>query len=813
MKKLLALLLGCSLGGSLGAVTLPEAIRPLADGVPEVAVTRLQQLVAQHPPPEEMAVAKTKLAEAFVRSRQPEQALEILQDAALTNAPGALFWRAQALTALARWSEARSAYAQVVAEAEEPLRSDAIFGESEALRALGQRDAALRLLTALRHDPRWQVRATLGAAALLIDRGDLAAADHALRAIKPERAADRNARRFLFGRIQLAEKNPGRAIEVWSVILQRPEGVPHPLLVATLLAIGDAHLQAKSPARGDDVLEEFIDHHPADEALPEIFAKLDELYRAEEKPSPNELERWVRDQAEPRRSLARWYLARSQLRGGDRDGALATLLPLRESALVLPSLGEAQLELAQLFFDKQQWNEAIETAEAMHHQKLAPPIAQRADWLLAEANYRAGHLEEAGKIFEQLASSAPQFSGAALFNAAICWLRLDRPNEFANDYRVISNDPAKEQVKGELLLEEGAVQAANGNPDAANSFEKFIGDFPKSPRVSEAWVGLAELALHARKPNLAAVRADLERARQAHPTPAALERADYLQVWLDDASVAPNESSVIAAATRFLQQHPSAAHAAEVRMKLAEAYFLRQDFANAQTQFELLAQQNPSSPLTEKALFFAARSAMSSMGAGALDHALALFDHVGKMNGDLKWAARNEEAAIERRLGKNSDALAIYDEVLKNPAKPADRREALCGKGDVLYEMGGSDPQNYRRAIALYEQLASEPNISAHWRNQALFKKAKALEKLNDNPAALNTYYSVIEGGADPARQHEFFWFYKAGFNAAHLLEEASDWKAAVAIYRQLASAGGARSDEAKARLTQLRLEHFLWEE
>ena len=79
------------------------------------------------------------------------------------------------------------------------------------------------------------------------------------------------------------------------------------------------------------------------------------------------------------------------------------------------------------------------------------------------------------------------------------------------------------------------------------------------------------------------------------------------------------------------------------------------------------------------------------------------------MNGDLKWAARNEEAAIERRLGKNRDALAIYDEVLKNEAKPPERREALCGKGDVLYEMGAADPQNYRRAIELYQQLADEP--------------------------------------------------------------------------------------------------------
>ena len=103
---------------------------------------------------------------------------------------------------------------------------------------------------------------------------------------------------------------------------------------------------------------------------------------------------------------------------------------------------------------------------------------------------------------------------------------------------------------------------------------------------------------------------------------------------------------------------------------------------------------------------------MSSMGAGSLDHALALLDQVVKLNGDLKWAARNEEAAIERRLGKNREAQALYDEVLKNDAKPAERREALCGKGDIFYDMGAADAENYRRAIEFYEQLAAEPGVA-----------------------------------------------------------------------------------------------------
>ncbi|MEO8043977.1 MAG: tetratricopeptide repeat protein [Spartobacteria bacterium] len=793
--------------------TLPSALAPLEDGVPEVAIERLQNFLGQNPAAPERAIARHRLAEALVRTGRLEEALQIFADPALTNDAESTFWRAQALAGLDRWASALSLYRQVAADSKSKLRNEAAFGEAEALRALGQKNESMRVLRSLESAPPWVTRAKLGQAQLFLERGNLPAADRLLRETKPQVATERSERRFLFGRLNLAQGHAGKAIETLATILKNPEGVSHRLLVATLFALADAHVQEKTPEGGDDALEEFIDHHPNDNALPSIFARLDELYRMERKPSTNELERWMRDPAQPRQALAQWYLARSRLRAGDSEKAIELLTHLRDNPVRLPSLGEANLELARLHLARRQWDEAIKAAEAARSLNPAPAFLQQVDWLIAEANYRGGEMEQAAKTYEELARRSPALFGDALFNAALCWLRLDRGPEFAADYRKISNDPAQKDVQSDLLLEEGAVQAAQGKPGAEETFRKFIRDFPQSPRVSEAWVALAELAFHAASPDLTAARKYLAQARQGKPTAAARERADYLEIWIEDATPAAAESAVVVAANKFLQQYSESRFSVEVRMKLAEAYFRRQDFANAQTQFELLAQQKPEAPLAEKALFFAARSATSSMAAGALDHALTLLDEVVKLDGDLKWAARNEEAAIERRLGKNREAQALYDEVLKNETRPAERREALCGKGDIFYEMGTADPQNYRRAIEFYEQLAADPGAPAHWRNQAEFKKGKALEKLDDRPGALTTYYGVLEDGMRTDRQREFFWFYKAGFNAAHLLEETNDWKSAVAVYRKLAAVGGTRSNEAKARLTQLRLEHFLWEE
>lgn len=246
-------------------------------------------------------------------------------------------------------------------------------------------------------------------------------------------------------------------------------------------------------------------------------------------------------------------------------------------------------------------------------------------------------------------------------------------------------------------------------------------------------------------------------------------------------------------------------------MKLAEVYYLRQDFSNAETQFELFAQQNSSSPLAEKALFFAAESSMASMAPHTLDRAISMFDQVAQMKGELRWAARNEQALIERKLGKPQDALLLYEEVLKNDARPGEKREALCGKGDIYLELSTADPKNYDRAIQAYDELAANASEPGHWHNQALFKKGLCLEKKADHDGALATFYQVLDAPPRSDRAPELFWFYKAGFNAARLLETDSHWDSAAKVYQKLVAAGGSRSEEARIRLNQLRLEHFLW--
>ena len=794
------------------AAPLAKATSPLSDGVPEVAAVRLRALLSKNPPGDQWRAAAEKLVQALLGAARPTEALALLDDPRLRDIAAAKFWRAQALAGLKRWPETLPLYDAIANDAQSPQRLAAIFGSAEALRALGRLDEARQKLMLLVHEKDWSMRAQLRLAELFLDRADAPNARRILTNLQPRSTSERKTRRFLQGRIEMVEHHPDRALNIFVALLKRAEGANHPLVIATLFQVADAHLQLKTPEAGDDFIEDFIEHHPNDVDLAAIFAKLDELYRSERKPVRSELERWTREPEQPRRAFAQWYLARIELRAGHRDKALRNLSDLRASCPRTPAIAPALLEYAQLQLEDRQFDAALSILDEARALQPERALLDRVELVAAQAQYRANRFDAATSAFERIAYSKSSFAQMSIFNAALARLQQGDHVRFAANYDQFAKQGGDADSRAQLRLEEGLAQAARGDEHAAESLKNFVRDFAGNARVSEAWVALAELAFHRAPPALEESRKYLGRAAEANPTPAASERGEYLSIWIEDAT-AGNDAKVIELANRFLNMHPDSPFAPEVRMKVAETYYRLQDFANAQTHFEMLAAQNPTGPLAEKALFFAGESAMSSMGQNSLERAVTLFDQVVQGKGELRWAARNEQALIERKLGKPQDALLLYAEGLKNEAKPSEKREALCGKGDIYFDLGVTDSKNYDRAIEAYEQLASDAREPGHWRNQALFKKGMCLEKKKDRNAALSIFYEVLEGQTRPDRSPEFFWFYKAGFNAARLLEDDAKWPSAAAIYQKLVAAAGPRSDEAKARLNRLRLEHFLWQE
>ena len=470
---------------------LQYAVAPLEEGVPEVAIERLQLFLAQNPSAPDQSIARRKLAEALVRADRPGEALDLFADPALLTDAEATFWHAQALAGLNRWAAALPLYARIAADEKSPLRAEAAFGWSEALRALGQEDRALQVLESLESFPRWRTRAKLGKAQLLLERGDLVAADRLLRDTKPQIATERNEQRFLLGRLNLAQGHPEKAIETLSVILKKPEGFRiasrrYFLRAGRCPFAGQMSGKRRRRARRNSSIIALTIAALSGGFCPIWTSSIG--WSASHRRT--NCERWCADPAQPRQVWLQWYLARSALRAGDREKAIALLTQLRDSPVRLPSLGEADLELARLHLARESGTQAIAAAEAGAIAELRIRLfVEQADWLIAEANYRSGHLEQAAAIYEQLAQRAPASAREALVQRGTL---LAAARSRGRNLRPIIARSAmtrrNKRCKENCFSRKARSKRRKGSRKPAQTFQKFIRDFPQSPRISEAWV-------------------------------------------------------------------------------------------------------------------------------------------------------------------------------------------------------------------------------------------------------------------------------------------------------------------------------------
>src|SRR5438270_4098046 len=423
------------------------AVRPLDEGVPQVAVMRLRSILKRPLTPADHAIVLAKLGEALLAADEPDEALKVLEDPALQDLPATWLWRAQALAARQRWAEALPLYAKLVAQNPSPFRSTALFGKAEALRALQRFDEALQTFGLLLGDAIWNDRAQLRSIELLLDKRDNAGARRILDKARPTALGDKKEKRYLQGRLEAQLNHHEHAVELYQTILRRPESASRAVLIATLCAMADSHLQLQTPEVGDDPLEDFIEHHPTDPALPTIFEKLDQLYRADRQASSQALSRWANGPAQPRRALAQWYFARAELRAGRRDAASRAYAKLREDRVQLPALAEGLFEFAQLEMEARHFDEAIAILNDAAGLRPPPVWRERINLLAARVQYLARHFDKAAQSFEQVANNSPRLRRDSLFNASLAWLQQDDKERFLADEKDVTSGGTKDQKR------------------------------------------------------------------------------------------------------------------------------------------------------------------------------------------------------------------------------------------------------------------------------------------------------------------------------------------------------------------------------
>ena len=186
-----------------------------------------------------------------------------------------------------------------------------------------------------------------------------------------------------------------------------------------------------------------------------------------------------------------------------------------------PELAGALLDFAQLEAEDRRFDEAIAILDDARLLHPDPAVVDQINLVAAKTQYLAKRFDVATAAFEQIGYSNSPWAKLALLNASAGWLQLGDHERFAANYNQLERQGVDEESRANLRLEEALMQAAKGDSKAAAALQRFIRDFPKNPRVSEAWVSLAELAFQSSPARIEEARTNLAHATESKPTAAA----------------------------------------------------------------------------------------------------------------------------------------------------------------------------------------------------------------------------------------------------------------------------------------------------
>ena len=789
-----------------------EAVQAETEGVPEVSVTKVRQFLAQSPSGPNAIPAKLLLAKCLLQTGRPGEALAVLNDPSLISEE-ALQLKAETHLRAHHWSEAADLFQKILGNPTPAAKTDARLGLAEAQLRTGKSDDATQTLKPLlENGAASDSRAILMMAEIEFNQRNFDQATDLLARISGANDSKQLQKECLLGQIALETGKLDEAEAAFNRVISANTGRTARIVAISQLGLARISIQQQEFDEAESIIVKAINEQSGSAILPELFETLHSVYVQEQSPILTALSHWSQEDPQEvgpdRPAFALYYLGKLQIQMDSKAKGEAAFRRLLNDYPTHRLAGLAAAAIARLKMDQGSSNQAIPLllqwlTNGANNRSVERVQVEQA---LAEAYFREARFSEAHELYVQLAGADPPNRVRFLYDAAICALRSGDRQRYESAVRELSHSPSNQLLLGNLEIAQATIEAKSGQTGADSTVRRFLANFPDHPQTAEAHLLLAEIAFTELPANHAAAENELRRISTDSPEIAENKaRLDFF-VLADDPQ--QNIAAVARAAQDFIQQYPQSAARAEIRLKLGEVYFRQNDFPNAQTQFELVAEQQPDSPLVEAALFLAGEAARKSLNLSSVDRAVDLFEEVYKMDGSLRFQARLEQALTKRQIQQDKEAIVLLDDLLAQNIPQEIRCEALEAKGESQFSLGAKDQSQFDAAIKTFDTLAGLESNSLDWRQSALYRKAKCFEQLGKTDDALATLYDVLNAGGNRSDE---FWFFRAGFDAAELLEARHSWGSAAAVYEKLTAFPGPRSEEAKNRLERLRLEHFLW--
>ena len=798
-----------------------QATAALRDKLPGVAVVKLLRALDGKLKTEHKVPVLLLLAESLVRAGRAAEAVTTAQDTAVKTLPEAKFWLAQAQARLGNWREAEAGFDGLTALKGFRYAVETAFSHASMLAALGDLEKAGRVIAPLRQPVGTATaeRAGLWLAEFQLMAGNPAAATALLNEAGSVReSADRS---YLRARIALVSGDSAQAAGLFAVLSDAGQTVSPVLAQAARLGRVRALRMGGKSDEATPLLRQLISARPVatDEMLDLAFQELEALNQ----PPSAEMESFLNSLASGADAAlkirARLALAASLENIGAAGMAGGAWAAIQSDFPEHPLRVRGLLRQAQFLIGQKRREEAKPLLAQISRLSPSPAVAAWAAWAAGQAEYDAAAYQAASGFFKEASVKSPDQSirAAAAYNAALAELQSGGSNP-AHSLSMLEGSPLAEyrMAGAEFHLERALRLASLGQEEAVDGLTAFVDNLPDHPRRFDALIARAEITLRADPPRGGEAAQQLAAAREAAREPWQIERAALLGCYIAEATTGPEAFAT--RAQQFLTDYPQSGAATDLRMKLAQSYYRRENFSGARHLFEAIADGDPLHPLAEPALFWAGRSALLSMEPSADKQAVVLWEKVFKMDGPMKWQARLQEARLNQNQRKPAAALQLLDEIVASSASPVPdvttRWQALSMRGEILV-VPGSPQTEQAQGLACFDGLINTAGLPSDWRRQTLVRKGVCLEAIKRPDEALEAYYDVLSDPPAPlasgAGTPDDYWFHRAGDKARRLLEGSGKYEEAIEIAKKMAQAPGPRGRAAAELVDELALKYGIW--
>lgn len=801
------------------------ALRASKEGIHDVAALKLERLLNDKQlTPLEIATVSERMVDALIRAGESQKAQVALT---LFTVPESTYWRAQVYISQGKFREAEWELKTYLAK---PGRyaANAKLSLGQSLIAQDRENTGRKEFKELLNYPDTEIARQ---ARLYSYESEVIShrSSEVLKRLGSDRGSD--------GQIEFVkacnwlELGEGKKAEsILKRILSSQPPPPMILYSAATVRLAEAYMKQGRSRNAEKLLLQFLGESTGSHHYEQAFALLSEASREEDDDTAiSRVGEWAAV-AEPseRNALAMFHLAQWLLTHGRGEQAVGFL----EAFYALHPQHARNAEVLRLLMSQygaMRADERVLELTNVWKQRFGVGEGDATDYLTGMIRFSRSEYQEAMSLFERSANSATDAfqQQRAVYNMAVAAFFGEDKIRFQQCMAQLQNSAADEITPANdadnqgarLLLEKALSLASSRDSEAETTLKEYIKLYSNHPRAVEAYLALSELYLLDVPARTKAANEELKKAGLIRGVSDEWkEKLDYTTVWAREADA--DLEGVVIEGIAYLERWKQSSRRDEVRMKVAQSYYRLEDYAKAEAQFEALENEQPDSSYAEIALFFAGKSAMALITPEGLEKAISLWEELVARNGPLMREAQRQQALAKRRQGKEGDALAVIESLLKSKPQPEgeEKLSLLMEKGELLSLMVKRDAKQLEAAVQIFSGMLHDATAPRVWRSRAGYLLSQIYMQAGENVEALEACHDVVEdcfmaiSQSTALTPQEYLWFYRSGFAAIEMLEAKQQWDAAARLADRLALAGGDRSEEARLRATRLRLKHFLWD-